>query len=76
MIWYDKRKNTEVLVLANQETGLDVNADKTEYMIISQDQNAGGGHSIKTDNSSFEMAAEFKYLRTTQSKSKFYSGRN
>jgi hypothetical protein len=30
-----------------------------------RDQNAGGSHNIKTDNSSFERVEEFKYLGTT-----------
>ena len=56
------KKNVEALVLTSKETGLEVNADKTKYMIMSRDQNAGGSHSIKTDNSSFERVDEFKYL--------------
>ena len=40
------RKNTEVLVIASKEIGLDVNADKNEYVVMSRDQNAGRGHSI------------------------------
>jgi len=47
-------KNTESLVVARKETGLQVNADKTEYAVMSRGQNAGRSHSIKTDNSSFE----------------------
>jgi len=46
--------NTEYLVVAGQVIGLEVNADKTKYMVLSQDQNAGRGHSINIDNSSFE----------------------
>jgi len=42
-----------------------VNADKTKYMFMSRDQNAGRTHSMKTDNSSFERVDEFKYLGTT-----------
>ena len=42
-----------------------VNADKTKYMIMSRDQNAGRSHSMKTDNSSIERVEEFKYLGTT-----------
>jgi len=38
---------------------------KTKYMVVSQDQNAGQSHSIKTDNSSFERVEEFIYLGTT-----------
>jgi len=42
-----------------------MNADKTKYMVLSRDQNAGQGHSIKIDNSSFERVEDFKYLGTT-----------
>ena len=34
-------------------------------MIMSPDQNAGQSHKIKTDNSSFERAEQFKYLGKT-----------
>jgi hypothetical protein len=53
------------LVIAAKETGLEVNADKTKYMVMSRDQNAGRGHSMKIDNSAFEKVDEFKYLGTT-----------
>ena len=58
-----KRKR-EALVVASKENGLEVNADKTKYMIMSRDQNAGLSYNMKTDNSSFEMGEEFKYLGT------------
>jgi len=35
------KKNTEALVIAGKEIGLEVNADKTKYMVMSRDQNAG-----------------------------------
>jgi len=47
-------ENTEALVVASKETGLEVNADKTKCVVMSRDHNAGKSHSIKTDNSSFE----------------------
>ena len=59
------RKNTDALQVASKETGLEINADKTKYMVMSQDQTVGWSHSIKTDNSSFERLEEFKYLGTT-----------
>ena len=37
-------------------------ADKTKYMVVSRDQNAGQSHDMKTDNSSFERVEDFKYL--------------
>ena len=45
--------------------GLEVNADKTKYMIMSRDQNAGRSYSMKIDNSSIERVEEFIYLGTT-----------
>jgi hypothetical protein len=38
---------------------IEVNADKTKYMLMSRDQNAGRSHSMKTNNSSFERVGEF-----------------
>jgi hypothetical protein len=35
------KKNTDTLVVTSNETRLEVNTDKTKYMIMSQDQNAG-----------------------------------
>jgi len=35
------KKNRESVLIASKEIGLDVNADKTKYMIMSRDQNAG-----------------------------------
>ena len=51
--------------MASKETGLEVNADKTKYMVMSRDQNAGQTHNIKTDNSSVERVEEFRCLGTT-----------
>jgi hypothetical protein len=45
--------------------GLEVNADKTKYMVLSWDRNAGRCHSVKFDNSPIEMVEEFKYLGKT-----------
>ena len=70
------KENAVTLVVATKETGLEVNADKTKYMVISRDRNAGRGHSMKIDNSSIERVEEFKYLWNDVNRSKFYSGRN
>jgi hypothetical protein len=40
---------------------LEVNANKTKYMVMSRDRNAGRGNSLKIDNSSIERVEEFKY---------------
>jgi hypothetical protein len=42
-----------------------VNADKTKYMVMSRDQNAGRSNNMKSVNSSFERVEEFKYLGAT-----------
>ena len=34
------KKNVEALVAATKEIGLEVNADKTKYIVMSRDQNA------------------------------------
>jgi len=51
------------LVLASKETGLEVNANKTKYMVMSRDQNARQSHNVNTENSSFERMEGFKYMR-------------
>jgi len=58
-------KKTQSVVMASKEIGLEVNAGKTEYMVMSRDQNVGQMHNIKTDNCSFERVEQFKYLGTT-----------
>ena len=59
------KKNTEAFVVSSKKFGLDVNADKNKYMVMSQDQHAGRSYSMKIDNSAFERMEELKYLGTT-----------
>ena len=56
------KENSEALIVASKENGLEVNADKTKDIVMSRDQNARRSHNIKTDNNSFERWEEFKYL--------------
>ena len=53
------------LVVVSKEIGLEVNADKIKYTVLSRDQNAGRSHNKKTDNCSFERVEDFRYLGTT-----------
>ena len=59
------KENTETLIVSSKENGLEVNADKTKYRVMSRDQNAGQSHNMKNDNRSFEMVEEFRYLGTS-----------
>jgi len=52
------KKSTEALVLAIKVTVLKVNADKSKYIVMSSDQNAGQSHNMKTDNSPFNRVGE------------------
>jgi hypothetical protein len=49
----------------SKEVGLEINAEKTKYMLLSHHQNAGQNHDIKIADRSFENVAQFKYLGMT-----------
>jgi hypothetical protein len=59
----EKKRETSVVVI--KETGLEVNADKTNYMAMPRHQNAGRIHNMKIDNISLERIEQFKCLGTT-----------
>ena len=61
---YSKGKCRNCIV-ATKEIGLEVNADKTKYMVMPREQTAGLSHTMKVDNSSIERVEEFKHLGTT-----------
>jgi len=55
-------ENAEALIMSSKEIGLEVNADKTRYMVRSRDHSAGGIRNLKIDNISFEREGKIKYL--------------
>ena len=57
-------ENADALVLPTKEIGLELNADKPKYIIMSRDQNAGRSQGMKIGNSCIESVEEFKYLGT------------
>jgi hypothetical protein len=59
------KKSTQTLIDASKEVGLEVNAEKTKYLLLSRHRNAGQNHDIKIANKSFGDIAQFRYLGTT-----------
>jgi hypothetical protein len=59
------QKNTEALTDASKETGVEVNTEKTKYMLMSHHQNKQQNQNIKMASRSLENVAKFKYLGMT-----------
>jgi hypothetical protein len=59
------KKNTETLIDATEDVGLEINVEKTKYILLSCHQNVGQNRDIKTANRSFGSVSQFKYLGTT-----------
>jgi hypothetical protein len=55
----------EILIDASKEIGLEINVEKTKYMLLSRHQNVGQNRDIKIANRLFENVSQFKYLGTT-----------
>jgi hypothetical protein len=48
------KKNTETLINASKDIGLEIKVDKTKYMLLSCHQNVGQNRDIKLANRLFE----------------------
>jgi hypothetical protein len=59
------QKNTEAMLDASKDVGLEVNPEKNKYMLMSRCQKAGQKKQHKIANRSFEGVAKLKYLGTT-----------
>ncbi|KAJ4432155.1 hypothetical protein ANN_20771 [Periplaneta americana] len=59
------RENTEMLLEASRQIGLEVNSEKAKYMVMSCDQNIVRNGNIKIGDLSFEEVEKFKYLGAT-----------
>jgi hypothetical protein len=59
------KENTETLLEASRDVGLEINAEKSKYMIMSCHRNSGQNQNIKIANESIENVAKFKYLGAT-----------
>jgi hypothetical protein len=59
------QRNTKALLDASKEVGLEVNPEKTKYMLVSRCQKTGQKQSIKIESTFFEDVTKFKYVETT-----------
>jgi hypothetical protein len=58
------KEKSETLLEASRYIDLEINAEKTNYMIMSRHPNLGQNQNTRTANESFENVATFKYLGT------------
>jgi hypothetical protein len=56
------KKNAEPFIDSSKEVCLEINIEKTKYMLLSRHQNVGQNRDIKIANRSFENMSQFKYL--------------
>jgi hypothetical protein len=59
------KQNTETLLEASKDIGIEINAEKTKYMIMSRYPNSGQNQNIRIANESFENVATSTYLGMT-----------
>jgi hypothetical protein len=62
-----RKEETEALIDLSKQAGLEVNAEKTKFMLLSRHQNLGQDLNIKLGNKSFEneVKLKYEYLGTT-----------
>jgi hypothetical protein len=54
------KENSETLLEASRDIGLEINAEKTKYMIMYRYPNSGQDQNIRIRNESFENVAKFR----------------
>jgi hypothetical protein len=59
------KENSETLLEASRGVGLEINAEKTKYMIMSHHPNSGQNQNIRIANESFENVTKVKHLGMT-----------
>jgi hypothetical protein len=61
-IIYTIKKNTETSIDVSKEVDLEINVEKTKYMLLSRQHNVGQNRDINIANRLFENVSQFKYL--------------
>jgi hypothetical protein len=56
------KENKETLLEASRDIGIEINAEKTKYMIMSRHPNSGQDQNIRMANELFENEAKSKYI--------------
>jgi hypothetical protein len=56
---------TETHLETSRDVGIETNAKKTKYMVMSRYPNSGQNQNIRIANESFENVAKFRYLGKT-----------
>jgi hypothetical protein len=59
------KENSETLLETSRDIGLQINAEKTKYMIMSRHPNLVQNQNIRIANESFKNVEKFKYFGTT-----------
>jgi hypothetical protein len=59
------KENTETLLEGSRDIGLEINAEKTKYMIMSHHPDSVQNHNIRTANVVLENVAKYKYMGMT-----------
>jgi hypothetical protein len=57
-----EKKNREALINASKEVGLEINVEKTKYMLLSRQQNVGQNWDMRIANRWSENASQFRYF--------------
>jgi hypothetical protein len=69
------KKNTETLIDASKEVGLEINVKETKYILLSRHQSAGQNRDMKRAKC-VENVSQLKILGNSSNKSIFNSGGN